>query len=1117
MAARCVLDGRAPRRYVCLSMRFLHRSLIAALFCAAVTAHAVIGVDFQMSLGNPSNAGSDAANQRNYLLKRPQYALDYNNTTRSPNWVSWHLSTADLGTSGRGDFSVDPNLPSTYYSVQTTDYSGSGFDRGHVCPSGDRTITVADNQVTFYMSNMVPQTPDHNQGVWASFENYCRSLASAGNELLLISGPGGATGTTLASGVAVPGFVWKIALVVPTGPGSTLSRINAATRVIAIKVPNIAGIRSNPWQQYLTSAGQLETDTGYTFFSELPSAVATALRAKVDPQTTTGVPRITTQPAAQVASLGGSATFTVAATGDAPLTYQWSRDGDEISGATAATLTVSNVQVPLLGSYSVAVGNALGTVTSAAAALSLSAADSGVLSWDFATATPSNGLPAEITNATVSQGANNGTTALLTAVSVSSGYTGASGGSNAGAAARVGPLNRTPGTGSAYFEFTLETVPGRQLVVSSFTFGTRSTGTGPQAFALFSSVDDFTTPIASGPLANNSAWAFIAPAFAAFAAVPGTPITFRLYGYNGAGNAGVSTANWRIDDLKVGVTAVANSATPPVLARQPADTTVVSGGTATLTVTVTGSPAPALQWRRDGVALPGATAATLTLGNVTSAQAGAYSVVATNSAATLTSAPAVLRVIRRSFAGTYFGRLGPTGSFALVVRPDNTGTFLGFAPETRTAWLAREIALADDGSLRLSAAALGQSNASAAFAVTGTVSDAGQLTATAAGTPALALVGAKTTAVPTVAPLAGFYSAGAAARADILYAAVADSGQVLAVTHSGTDVDGATATLDPAGTATASTAAQRTLTLTFSATTSSLTASVRTTGQAATIYAGAASDTAASADQRLVNLSTRATAGTGDQVAIVGFVVTGLESKPVLLRAIGPALRAFGVPTAVSAPRLELMRGSSRLASNAGWSTAANATDIAAAAARSGAFPLASGSADSVILTTLAPGTYTAIASAADGRPGVCLVEVYDLSDHATAQRLANLSMRAESGTGDSTLIAGLVVSGAAPKRVLVRAAGPALGAFGVTGALARPELTLVSGGTVLATNAGWSSSPDAAAIAAAAARHGAFAFGPGSLDAALLIHLSPGAYTAQVSGAGGTSGTVLLEIYEVP
>ena len=231
--------------------RSLAALMLGVLF--AVTAHATINAALQMQTGNPTNATATTSNHVNYLIQRDQYAMDYNDTTREPNWVAWDLTTGDVGGSGRSNFIVDTGLPAGFYQVLTTDYSGSGYDRGHLCPSADRTVSPADNQVVFTMSNMMPQAPDNNQGVWASFETYSRTLAAAGNEVLLIAGPSLFGGSTIASGVAIPGYTWKIALVVPLGSGTALSRIDANTRIIALKIPNTAGVRSTPWQNFVVS------------------------------------------------------------------------------------------------------------------------------------------------------------------------------------------------------------------------------------------------------------------------------------------------------------------------------------------------------------------------------------------------------------------------------------------------------------------------------------------------------------------------------------------------------------------------------------------------------------------------------------------------------------------------------------------------------------------------------------------------------------------------------------------------------------------------------------------------------------------------------------------------
>ena len=148
-------------------------------------------------MGNPSDATADAAGSAsNYLIARDQFALSYNNDERIPNWVSWHLDKSWIGSTGRaGSFHPDTALPAGFYQVQPADYSGTGFDRGHMCPSGDRTRTKADNDAVFVMSNMIPQAPDNNRKTWEGLESYCRTLAEAGDELYIISGPEGPGGT----------------------------------------------------------------------------------------------------------------------------------------------------------------------------------------------------------------------------------------------------------------------------------------------------------------------------------------------------------------------------------------------------------------------------------------------------------------------------------------------------------------------------------------------------------------------------------------------------------------------------------------------------------------------------------------------------------------------------------------------------------------------------------------------------------------------------------------------------------------------------------------------------------------------------------------------------------
>ncbi len=262
--------------------------MLSLLLLAALPARAVVDISLQMQLGNPSGATANTNNHDHFLVQRAVEALDYSDNLGEPVWASWDLTAGDVGPATRSTvFFPDTNLPPNFYRVTDNDYTGVGtnnLNRGHLCPSEDRTDTEADNDAVFYMSNIIPQNGTNNSGVWGTFEGYCRSL-SASNELLIICGPSGFGTNRIPSGKAViPDFVWKIAVIVPTNSGTALSRITSSNRVIALKIPNTFPA-TNTWPRYVTSAAQIEVDTGFTFFTALPTNVAAVLRNKVDGQT----------------------------------------------------------------------------------------------------------------------------------------------------------------------------------------------------------------------------------------------------------------------------------------------------------------------------------------------------------------------------------------------------------------------------------------------------------------------------------------------------------------------------------------------------------------------------------------------------------------------------------------------------------------------------------------------------------------------------------------------------------------------------------------------------------------------------------------------------------------
>jgi hypothetical protein len=297
----------------------------------------------------------------------------------------------------------------------------------------------------------------------------------------------------------------------------------------------------------------------------------------------------------------------------------------------------------------------------------------------------------------------------------------------------------------------------------------------------------------------------------------------------------------------------------------------------------------------------------------------------------------------------------------------------------------------------------------------------------------------------------------------------------------------------------------------FNPVTTAATATLTVPGTAPVLFSGLS--TATVRTDRLIGLASRAKVGTGESVLITGVAIGGTESKRVLIRAGGPALAAFGLASTLPNPTIKIYRGSTLIAQNDDWNPA-----DAAEMSRLGLFAFPNGSKDAAILTTLAPGGYTAHVSDLNGTgTGVALAEIYDASVNPAAedQRLISIASRGTVTAGDGALIGGFVVTGNAPKTLLIRGVGPALTGFGVAGALADPALTIYQDSKVITTNEGWANS---AAIATAAIQTGAFALPSGSKDAAVLITLNPGAYSAQVKSAkNASSGVALIEIYEVP
>ncbi|HEY5838013.1 MAG TPA: DNA/RNA non-specific endonuclease, partial [Pyrinomonadaceae bacterium] len=259
-----------------------------AMFTVATGAPLPYDASVHLAMGNPSGAVNDTGQPNNYLLSKAELALSYNRDRGGPNWVSWHLTDEWDGTLTRVDtFRPDPQLPASWNRVHQFDYTGSGFNRGHMVPSADRRATLPMNQATFLMDNIIPQAPDNNQFTWNNMEQDLRAYTPA-NELYIISGGAGIGGSgdngpasTIADGkVTVPAQIWKVALVIPKGEND-ISRVDCSSRTIAVIVPNTND--TNPdWTTYLTTVDAVEALTGYDFFSNLPEPIQRCVEAGIN-------------------------------------------------------------------------------------------------------------------------------------------------------------------------------------------------------------------------------------------------------------------------------------------------------------------------------------------------------------------------------------------------------------------------------------------------------------------------------------------------------------------------------------------------------------------------------------------------------------------------------------------------------------------------------------------------------------------------------------------------------------------------------------------------------------------------------------------------------------------
>jgi len=240
-------------------------------------------ISVHTKLGLPS--ASTTSNWNSYLSVKSQYVMSYNSARKVPNWVSWELNSGYLGSADRqNNYRTDSTLPSGMPQATPSDYSGSGWDRGHMCPSGDRTASTTANGQTFYLSNMLPQASNNNSGPWEKLETYERTLAQNGKEVMVVAG-GVYTSSSrkIGASVSVPDSTWKVVVVLDHASDGA-AQVRTTTRVIAVLMPNDDAriATSDTWQEYRVSVRTLENATHFNFLADVPQSIQDVVETRVD-------------------------------------------------------------------------------------------------------------------------------------------------------------------------------------------------------------------------------------------------------------------------------------------------------------------------------------------------------------------------------------------------------------------------------------------------------------------------------------------------------------------------------------------------------------------------------------------------------------------------------------------------------------------------------------------------------------------------------------------------------------------------------------------------------------------------------------------------------------------
>ncbi len=699
-----------------------------------------------------------------------------------------------------------------------------------------------------------------------------RTAASGGNASFVV----------VATGAPAPTYQWikdGVALAGATAATLTLSNVRTADAgSYSVVVTNAAGT--------VTSAAAVLTVT-------VPTA-----------------PSVIVPPVPQFANAGGTATFAVIATGTAPLAYQWRRNGQSLAGATAATLAISPVLATDAGNYSVTVNNAAGSTSGGEATLTVA---TGATTHTTATAFSATANPNGVWRAGYRTAA---VSTALTVYTRPGTYAGGIVGWNTG----NGEPNFTKHLGTvtqfglAPGQIALHPGPGGEFSVLRFT--APAAGTATVAARFYPGDSGATDVLVVAGRAGGATQLFAGVNAGTYAGTVtlavGDTVDLVVGPRDGYGG----------DTTPVEATIELGTASAPVILTQPAGRTAAAGGTTYFYVVASGSPTPTYQWRKDGVALAGATGSLLVRSNVSAADVGSYTVVVTNSAGTATSAPAALALEAPATGGRLINL-----SILTALTPEHPsfklGTVLGGRGTTGTKPL---VVRAVGPSLSLFGLATGLSDPRL------------EIVAGSAGGGAVVASndnwGGSQAMLTAMAEVGAFVLARADSRDAVVLPAFAAGDYVVEIAG----VSGTTGSV------------------------------------LAEIYDATPTGTFGATTPRLVNVSVLKHLGSG---VTMGFVVGGGGPRTVLVRAVGPGLAAFGVGGLVADPRLELFNGAAAsVATNDNWG---GTPALTAAFSAVGAFALEAASRDAAIVASLPPGSYTVQVGGVGGATGVALVEVYEV------------------------------------------------------------------------------------------------------------------------------------------